>query len=133
MAETIVRQTIHPISVLLVLPDGDRWDAEPLRSELAAAGLRLIVEGKSHGGETGQQREPAAILVFLSGQPERDAAACRKWVGRRLQPALVKSGPQGSAFAAPSGAVRLQETGLSRFQERFSRLRRCFSRKGKSN
>jgi DNA-binding response OmpR family regulator len=91
MTETAVRSSILPISIMLVLPGEELWGAEQLRSDLASAGLRLMAEEEFRNGEPTVARKPAAILVFLSGQLERDAAICRKWVDLHLAPVIVIS------------------------------------------
>ena len=98
MTETSVRSGIVPISVMLVLPGEELWGAEQLRSDLAAAGLRLMAEDEFRSGQATTVRKPAAILVFLAGQPERDAAICRKWVDLHLAPAIVISPNNDEAY-----------------------------------
>lgn len=90
MTETIVRPTIHPISVMLVLPGSELWGAEGLRADLAATGLRLMAE-EDFKGEASVIRKPAATLAFLSGQMQRDTAVCRKLVGQGLAPVIAVS------------------------------------------
>lgn len=91
MTETGVRSRILPISIMLVLPGEELWGAEQLRSDLATAGLRLMAEEEFRSSEAVNARRPAAILAFLSGQLERDAVICRKWVGLRLAPVIAIS------------------------------------------
>jgi len=91
MTETGVRSGIVPISVMLVLPGEELWGAEQLRSDLAAAGLRLLAEDEFRSSQPTRVRKPAAILVFLAGQLERDASICRKWVDLHLAPVIVIS------------------------------------------
>jgi DNA-binding response OmpR family regulator len=91
MTETDVGQIIHPINVMLVLPGDEMWGAEQLRTDLATAGLRLMAEDEFRASDLVAARKPAAILVFLSGQLERDTATCRKWVDQQLAPVVVVS------------------------------------------
>ena len=98
MTETGIRSSILPISVMLVLPGEELWGAEQLRSDLAAAGLRLLAEDEFRSGEPTRVRKPAAILVFLAGQLERDTAVCRKWVDLHLAPVIVISPNNDEAY-----------------------------------
>ncbi len=82
---------IQPIDIMLVLPGEELWGAEQLRSDLAAAGLRLMAENEFRNGEPGGHRKPAAILAFLSGQIEPDVAVCRKWLDLGLGPVIAVS------------------------------------------
>ena len=91
MTETGVPSSFLPISIMLVLPGEELWGAEQLRSDLAAAGLRLLAEEEFRGNEPARIRRPAAILVFLSGQLDRDATICRKWVGLHQAPVIAVS------------------------------------------
>jgi len=76
---------------MLVLPGEELWGAEQLRSDLATAGLRLMAEEEFRSSGPVNARRPDAILAFLSGQLERDAVICRKWVDLRLAPVIVIS------------------------------------------
>lgn len=75
----------HPIDIMLVLPDDELWGAEQLRADLAAAGLRLMRK------EEFRNAHPAAFLIFLTGQVERDSVLCRKWVELSLAPVIAVS------------------------------------------
>lgn len=82
---------IQPIDIMLVLPGDELWGAEQLRADLAAGGLRLIAEDEFRGNEAGVHRRPAAILAFLTGRLETDAAVCRKLVSFKLAPVIAVS------------------------------------------
>lgn len=75
----------HPIDIMLVLPDDELWGAEQLRADLAAAGLRLMRK------EEFRNVHPAAILIFLTGQVDRDSVLCHKWVALNLAPVITVS------------------------------------------
>jgi len=77
----------HPLDIMLVLPGDELWGAERLRANLAQFGLRLLPQEELQSGG----HAPAAVLIFLSGQPERDVALCRRWAGANLAPVVAVS------------------------------------------
>ena len=81
----------QPIDIMLVLPGEELWGAERLRADLAQFGLRLIPQEEFRSAETPVRHMPAATLAFLSGQPERDAALCRRWASANLAPVVAVS------------------------------------------
>ena len=89
---------LQPIDIMLVLAGDELWGAERLRADLAAAGLRLMLQTDFYGSDPAVRRMPAAILAFLSGQPERDAAVCRRWAGANLAPVLAVSPNADEAY-----------------------------------
>lgn len=94
---------------MLVLPGSELWGAETLRADLAAAGLRLMAEEEFKGGEVSAARKPAAILAFLTGQPERDAAVCRRLVNQGMAPVIAVSANHEEAYVLALFAAGVED------------------------
>jgi len=99
----------QPIDIMLVLPGEELWGAERLRADLAQFGLRLIPQEEFRSAETPVRHMPAATLAFLSGQPERDAALCRRWASANLAPVVAVSSNTDEGYVLAMFAAGVED------------------------